>query len=708
MRGGAEHDRLAERARGLLVGEHERGGAVGDERAVGALERAGDERVLLALAAAEIEAEVLAHLRIGIGDAVLVVLGGDARERVRLVAPALEIERRDAPENAREAALDVGLLAHVGGLEQILADLGAGRGRHLLDADHEHDARALGRDRLEALVHGRRAGRAGVLDAGGALEAQVGRGLQHQRRGEVLRREAGVEMAEHDLIDIARPRRRHRRAPRSRPARSGSRPSRLRAFRRLYGPIRRCKPSWWSPCARARLDPAQQPPRKLVCAGHPYKCSLHAGIMTRFSMHCTAQITPVASPANSGIDCPYGSPDLPLRAEPERLSASRPRALGAHQFRHGARGRRALPAAHRGHRRDALPARIRAGDLRGSRLARHRLGGAGAAPERAFRGLSRGARRSSMRRGSSIRASKAAPRSPRWSPSASAHGAWPRDPDGAPLYPGSAQGACRRPSARGASQAGEPYALRLDMAAALARAGALDWTETGAGPPARPGSWRPLRGLGRRRARAQGDADELSPRGRGRRCAAGRDPRGARAGPVLVDQRPPRCCRRCSACRRRAIITTAWSSTPTAGSCRNRPRATALRELAGSRAQRRPTSGGWSVSVNGCSLAEPRLMALRARPWQSASGGGADAEDASEESAAKRRATASARRRAARRAAARDRGDAGGARPRHPHAADRHPGAGRAAGDLRARRARARLGGGDQEHGRASRHARRR
>src|SRR5437667_278438 len=31
--------------------------------------------------------------------------------------------------------------------------------------------------------------------------------------------------------------------------------------------------------------------------------------------------------------------------------------------------------------------------------------------------------------------------------------------------------------------AGDPYALRLDMAAALARAGALSWTETGAAPP---------------------------------------------------------------------------------------------------------------------------------------------------------------------------------------------------------------------------------
>ena len=57
--------------------------------------------------------------------------------------------------------------------------------------------------------------------------------------------------------------------------------------------------------------------------------------------------------------------------------------------------------------------------------------------------------------------------------------AWPRDPDGAPLYPG--QRRHRRPSAQRRIAGGEPYALRLDMAAAIARAGALAWTETAPG-----------------------------------------------------------------------------------------------------------------------------------------------------------------------------------------------------------------------------------
>jgi glutamyl-Q tRNA(Asp) synthetase len=63
---------------------------------------------------------------------------------------------------------------------------------------------------------------------------------------------------------------------------------------------------------------------------------------------------------------------------------------------------------------------------------------------------------------------------------------WPRDPDGAPLYPGTAK-------AMGAAEctqrfaSGAPYAVRLDMPAALARAGALSWNETGAGPDGETG-----------------------------------------------------------------------------------------------------------------------------------------------------------------------------------------------------------------------------
>lgn len=74
-------------------------------------------------------------------------------------------------------------------------------------------------------------------------------------------------------------------------------------------------------------------------------------------------------------------------------------------------------------------------------------------------------------------------------------GAWPRDPDGAPHYPGDASSMAPAERAR-RRDAGEPYALRLDMAAAVARAGSLSWTETGVGPggetgtvPADPAAW---------------------------------------------------------------------------------------------------------------------------------------------------------------------------------------------------------------------------
>ena len=67
-----------------------------------------------------------------------------------------------------------------------------------------------------------------------------------------------------------------------------------------------------------------------------------------------------------------------------------------------------------------------------------------------------------------------------------ADGAWPRDPDGAPLYPGAAKSLS--PDARAALlESGAPFALRLDMAAAIARAGELTWTELGVGPDGESG-----------------------------------------------------------------------------------------------------------------------------------------------------------------------------------------------------------------------------
>jgi len=76
-----------------------------------------------------------------------------------------------------------------------------------------------------------------------------------------------------------------------------------------------------------------------------------------------------------------------------------------------------------------------------------------------------------------------------------ASGRWPRDPDGAPLYSGTAKLLSSDERAR-LLESGAPYALRLDMVAACARAGNLGWRERGEGPDgetggvaARPEAW---------------------------------------------------------------------------------------------------------------------------------------------------------------------------------------------------------------------------
>ncbi|MEA2906204.1 MAG: glutamyl-Q tRNA(Asp) synthetase [Alphaproteobacteria bacterium] len=66
-------------------------------------------------------------------------------------------------------------------------------------------------------------------------------------------------------------------------------------------------------------------------------------------------------------------------------------------------------------------------------------------------------------------------------------GAAPCDPDGAPLYPGTAKELTPHERRRRIA-AGAPHALRLDMPTALARAGELSWMETGSGPGGETGA----------------------------------------------------------------------------------------------------------------------------------------------------------------------------------------------------------------------------
>ena len=69
---------------------------------------------------------------------------------------------------------------------------------------------------------------------------------------------------------------------------------------------------------------------------------------------------------------------------------------------------------------------------------------------------------------------------------------WPRDPDGAPLYPGNAR-ELSLSERRRRIESGEPYALRLDLAAALARTPIpLHWSEQ-EGPSLRENSAAPSR-----------------------------------------------------------------------------------------------------------------------------------------------------------------------------------------------------------------------
>jgi glutamyl-Q tRNA(Asp) synthetase len=66
-------------------------------------------------------------------------------------------------------------------------------------------------------------------------------------------------------------------------------------------------------------------------------------------------------------------------------------------------------------------------------------------------------------------------------------GTWPRDPEGTPLYPGTSRTLSRDERARRMA-AGAPYALRLDMSAALNQVGGLSWRESGTSPRGETGT----------------------------------------------------------------------------------------------------------------------------------------------------------------------------------------------------------------------------
>ena len=177
---------------------------------------------------------------------------------------------------------------------------------------------------------------------------------------------------------------------------------------------------------------------------------------------------------------------FPLCPVAERLSASRPCAVGAPQRRHGegvaaagsccasrtstprAAGRNTKPRSMRISPGSASPGKSRCG---GSRSILTTIA-------RRWRRSRHGPRLSEFRE----------PRRDRRSGRGRASDApWPRDPDGVPLYPGTAKTLTAAERAQRIAS-GVPYALRLDMAAALARVGPLTWIETGAGPDGETGT----------------------------------------------------------------------------------------------------------------------------------------------------------------------------------------------------------------------------
>ena len=65
---------------------------------------------------------------------------------------------------------------------------------------------------------------------------------------------------------------------------------------------------------------------------------------------------------------------------------------------------------------------------------------------------------------------------------------WPRDPDGAPLYPADDRALSDVERARRIAE-GQPHAWRLDTGKALAKTGPVGWNEDGAGVEADPLAW---------------------------------------------------------------------------------------------------------------------------------------------------------------------------------------------------------------------------
>ncbi len=227
---------------------------------------------------------------------------------------------------------------------------------------------------------------------------------------------------------------------------------------------------------------------------------------------------------------------LPLRPEPQRRPASGPRLFGAPELRHGPRGRRPFPPAHRGYRYHPLHAGVGRTDLPRLGLAGARMGDPRAPPVGAFRRLCRGAG-APCRGGDRLPFLHEPGRSTRlYRRCGGGRCALAARSRRSAALPARRQGAA---GVRAAAAHGGGRALRL-----AARHGG---SHGALGPAAFLGRERQRArrrdgqragaagGLGRRGDRPQGDAGELSSVGGGGRCIARHHPRGARARPLSRD-----------------------------------------------------------------------------------------------------------------------------------------------------------------------------
>ena len=126
MFGRPEHYRARGMHGGFDICQHHSSSAIRDQRAVGAFQRSGDIRVLVAFVAAEFVAEILAHLGKRVADAVLVVFRRQCGERIRLVAMSLKIGIGNLPEHTGKAGGNIAIFRQIGGLEQFSPICGPG------------------------------------------------------------------------------------------------------------------------------------------------------------------------------------------------------------------------------------------------------------------------------------------------------------------------------------------------------------------------------------------------------------------------------------------------------------------------------------------------------------------------------------------------------------------------------------------------------